>query len=87
MEILLLEVFIGWVIAKILDRAWVLFKKAARVASTWIKRHSPILVVSRRRYEELELREKALKVLVEQGANVRRGQTLNEESEEKRGIA
>lgn len=81
MEIILLHIMIGWCISKFLDGLWAILKKASRAVFVWLKRRSPVILVSRQRMESLEAQSEALRVLVESGKALR-VQEVNKPSHE-----
>lgn len=81
MEIILLHIVIGWCISKFLDGLWAILKKSSIAMFMWLKRRSPVVLVSRKRMENLEAQSEALRVLVESG-KVLRAQEVNKTSRE-----
>ena len=70
MSELVLHILMGWAIVKTLDGLWAIFKKLGRTALQWLSERMPILV-SRRRFNELVDRERALIILVAQAEGLR----------------
>jgi hypothetical protein len=71
MDIILLHIVIGWCISKLLDGLWAILKKTSCAMFVWLRRRSPVVLVSRKRMESLEAQSEALRVLVESGKALR----------------